>query len=537
MQKPETESQNQHWSKVIAEKVLKNFPDKEIYTCAAGISPSGIVHFGNFRDVMTSFAVCEQLKKAGKKSRLIFSWDDFDRFRKVPLGVDPSFSKYIGLPLTAVPDPKGEYESYAQRFEKEFEQSMKNVGIELEYRYQTKEYKSGCYDKLIIHALRHRLEIADTLLSFMSEKGKEEKGIDPQEFRENYYPISLYSSFSGKDKVKIIGYDGENKIKYQCLETDKTEEIDITKDHIVKLAWKTDWPMRWSVEQVVFEPGGEDHASPGGSYDVSSAISKKIFSNEPPVFAGYQFVGLRGLNGKMSGSKGNAVSPAQLLEIYEPSLLKWLYLSKSPGSVFNLAFDSEIYRQYSELDAEAQGCKEGNLDNVRKETFELSTNRGEFYNDPIPFRQAVALGQITQWNVEKMQKLLRELKLNYDENSVISRFAKARRWLETYNPEQMIALRRDINEEYLKQMPPEAVGHIRSLKKELEIEIISIEKLEEIVYGIPKNSLLGPKENSALQKSFFKDVYNMLIGKDQGPRLATFLWTSDKKTVLKLLDV
>ncbi|MFA5747331.1 MAG: lysine--tRNA ligase [Candidatus Paceibacterota bacterium] len=534
----QNESTNQHWSQVLADKVLKSFPDKDVYTCAAGISPSGTVHFGNFRDVMTSLAVAKQLKAMGKNVRLIFSWDNFDRFRKVPLNIDPSFSKYIGLPLTGVPDPEGKCGSYAEHFQKEFEQSMNDLGIELEYRYQTDEYKSGRYDKLIVLALQKRKEIAEILLSFMSGKAKQEKGIDEEKFKNEYYPISLYSRFTDKDSVRILNYDGQNKITYQCLESGKTEEIDITKNHIVKFAWKTDWAMRWGQEGVVFEPGGVDHASPGGSYDVSSVIAKKIFGVEPPVFAGYQFVGLRGLDGKMSGSKGNAVTPGQLLEIYEPSLLKWLYLSKSPDSVFNLAFDSEIYRQYSELDAEFENYKKGELDAVRKQTLELTLNESEkIYKNPIPFRQAVALGQIIQWNPEKLTSLLDELKTDYDPLSIKSRLSKARNWLETYNPDQMISLREEINREYLEKIAPEAVELIKKLKISLEGDASSVEKLEEIVYGIPKDPGLDIKANIPLQKAFFKDIYNLLIGKDQGPRLATFLWAVDRKKVLKLLDI
>ena len=70
-----------------------------------GISPSGIVHSGNFRDVATSAAVMRELQERGKKARLLFSWDNFDRFRKVPADVLPEFKAYIGKPLTPVPDP------------------------------------------------------------------------------------------------------------------------------------------------------------------------------------------------------------------------------------------------------------------------------------------------------------------------------------------------------------------------------------------------------------------------------------------------
>ncbi|MBQ4341197.1 MAG: hypothetical protein II756_01690, partial [Clostridia bacterium] len=38
-----------HWSYEIAKKIIERRPDKKEYVCAAGISPSGSVHIGNFR--------------------------------------------------------------------------------------------------------------------------------------------------------------------------------------------------------------------------------------------------------------------------------------------------------------------------------------------------------------------------------------------------------------------------------------------------------------------------------------------------------
>ena len=527
----------QHWSQIIATNVLKTFPDKDVYTCAAGITPSGVVHFGNFRDVITSLAVVKQLRNQNKNVRFIFSWDDFDRFRKIPQNVDASFSKYIGLPLTAVPDPKREHNSYAERLEKEFEDSIEKLDIKIDYHYQTKEYQLGRYDELIIQSLQHHQEIADILLSFMSEKGKAKKRINPKEFRKNYFPISIYSRFSGKDYTKILNYDGKSRIKYKCLETGKIDIIDITKNHIVKLAWKVDWAMRWSFEDVVFEPGGADHAGSDGSYNVANVISKKIFHKEPPLFIGYQFVGLRGSGGKMSGSKGNVVSLSQLLEIYEPSLLKWMYLHRRPDEAFSLAFDSEIYRQYHGFDLEAEKYKKGELNPIQEQSLILSTDIKKLYNNPLPFRQAVAFGQIVQWDFKKIVILLNKLKLNYDKESIKSRLKKARDWLEIYNRDQIIKLREKINTEYVKKITPDAINKIRTLRKKLIKGVSSVEKLEKLVYGIPKNPSLSLKENVPLQRAFFKNVYNLLIGQDQGPRLATFLWAVDRKRVLQLLDI
>ena len=124
-----------HWSDEIAERIIKRNPNKEEYVCAAGISPSGSVHIGNFRDVATSLMVVKALQKAGKKAKLLFSWDEYDRCRKIPANVQAvvgnSYDQYIGCPYVDIPDPWGCHANYAEHFEEEFVNSMKPFGIEL----------------------------------------------------------------------------------------------------------------------------------------------------------------------------------------------------------------------------------------------------------------------------------------------------------------------------------------------------------------------------------------------------------------------
>ncbi len=503
------------WEVKSADKILQKFPDEEIYTFAAGISPSGTVHFGNFRDVMTSIPVIEELEKRGKRTRFLFSWDDYDRFRKVPKGLPASFEKYIGMPLSSIPDPTGKAESYAKHFQKEFEEAMKVLNVNMEYHYQTEEYQSGRYNDLILLAIEKREEIAEILLSFMSEKGKKEKGIDSKKYIEEYYPITVYSTFSGKDSTTVLKCEGYN-ITYFCHESKKEETIDFRETKNVKLQWKVDWPMRWKAEGVVFEPGGHDHASPGGSYDVSSKIARKVFDIQPPVFIGYEFVGLRGIESKMSGSSGFAISPGELLNIYEPDLLKWLYLRKNPHQSFQLAFDTEIYRQYDEYDR-----------NYPKSP------------PAIPFRQAVAFGDILRWSGEEVSSFLDRMELEYDKDSINDRLKKAKYWLKKYNPEEMIKVRESINTTYLTDMSQESKDMVESLRKYLlEHKDLNLEDLTSVLYDIPKK---GEKEiNKDIkkrQKLFFKDLYNLLISTNKGPRLATFLCALDREKTLKLLDI
>ena len=142
-----------HWSEKIAKDIIKRSPDKEEY----------------FRDIATSYFVYKALLKQGKKARLLFSWDEFDRFRKVPVNVKeiaPELEDDIGKPYVDVKDPYGCCGSYAEHFEKEFETSLARFGIKVDARRQSENYRSGKYAKYVIQAVQKRREIFDILDKF-----------------------------------------------------------------------------------------------------------------------------------------------------------------------------------------------------------------------------------------------------------------------------------------------------------------------------------------------------------------------------------
>ena len=73
-----------HWADQAADNIIHQKGDKPKYTLAAGITPSGVVHIGNFREIITVELIKRALEKKGKQVRFIYSWDDYDVFRKVP---------------------------------------------------------------------------------------------------------------------------------------------------------------------------------------------------------------------------------------------------------------------------------------------------------------------------------------------------------------------------------------------------------------------------------------------------------------------
>ena len=120
-----------HWADVTADKIIRERGDKEQYVCASGITPSGTVHIGNFREIISVELVVRALKDRGRNVRFIYSWDDYDVFRKVPQNMPKQdlLTTYLRKPITLVPDVVGDDVSYAAHNEKSLEKVLPEVGI------------------------------------------------------------------------------------------------------------------------------------------------------------------------------------------------------------------------------------------------------------------------------------------------------------------------------------------------------------------------------------------------------------------------
>ena len=524
-----------HWSEIIADRIIKRNPDKEEYVCAAGISPSGSIHIGNFRDIATSYFVVRALIKKGKKAKLLFSWDEFDRMRKVPVNVaaiDNDMEKYIGCPYVDVKNPfDTEEKTYAEYFEHEFERSIVKFGINMDYRHQAEMYRSGKYTEHILHSLKKRGEIFDILASHRTQPVQEGE-------REGYYPVSIYCSECGKDTTKIVSLSDDcTQAEYTCACGHKGS-FDFTKDFNCKLAWKIDWPMRWMYEGVDFEPGGKDHASPHGSYDTSKDIAKKIFGYEPPLFQGYEFIGIKGTTGKMSGSSGLNLTPETLLKIYEPEVILWLYSKTEPLKAFDFCFDDGILRQYFEFDKMYTAVKDGTANDAQKEIM-YNTTVGDRVLETVPMGLLVQLGSVVDFNVPMLETVFEKIGTPYKSEQFSERLDKAKYWLENCAPEQVNRLRAGRNWEVYETLNETQKAEIKALFEYISTGGYDLDDLNKKLYAIPKEingEDLDEKALKTIQGAFFKNVYKLLIDKEKGPRLYLFLFAIDPKRYVGLLD-
>ena len=534
-----------HWSEEIAQKIIERNPNKEEYVCAAGVSPSGSVHIGNFRDLATPLFVVKALQKKGKKARLLISWDEYDRCRKIPANVQEvvgsDYDKYIGCPYVDIPDPWGCHENYAKHFEEEFLKGIEPFGIELDCRYQAEMYRSGKYTKDIIESLQKKDEIFEILDSFKTKdasKSEEELKAEHDAEKAAYYPVSIFCPECHTDFTTITALSDD------CTEADYTcrcghkGHFNFLDNFNCKLGWKIDWPMRWRYEGVDFEPGGKDHAAPTGSYNNSKIISEKVFGFKAPLFQGYEFIGIKGMTGKMSSSSGLNLTPETLLKLYQPEVLLWLYSKTDPTKAFDICFDDGILRQYFEFDKMLTDVREGRANDITNDIMYNCMVPGRDIAT-VPMALLVQLGSVVNFNVPMLETVFEKIGMPYREADFADRLDRAKFWLEQCAPDQVNRLRSTRNFEVYNTLNDEEKKTIALLHDYIARGGYTLDELNSELYAIPKEVYgqdLDEKALKGVQGNFFKTVYKLLIDKERGPRLYLFLFAIEPEKYVGLLD-
>ena len=517
-EKPE-QAEKYHWADSIAEQLCKTEPkSKEKFVCAAGITPSGAVHIGNFREMITVELVSRALKSKNKQVKFIYSWDDFDRFRKIPVGMPKPelLQDSIGIAITKAPDTFGCHKSYAEHFEKEVEQFLPAVGISPEFIYEADEYGKCRYADEIKFVLENMEKIKAILSKYKAEP-----------ITGHWWPVQVYCEKCMKDTTRILSWDNNSTLKYEC-DCGYEGRVDFSKKGIVKLPWRIDWPMRWRYYKVDFEPGGKEHSTPGGSYTTASEIIKEIYKENPPFYQKYDFIIVKGKGGKMSKSLGNVITLKDCLEIYEPQILRYMFVKARPNTEFAIAFDNEVLKIYSEYDELEQQYFSKKLDRKQKRIYELSQVDAEKKPKRIfspSFRQLVEIVQIkdTKGILEHYKQ---EINAKEDEARTMKRAELAKNWLKQAPEEFIFRIQDKPDNETIKKLGKNNLEALKELAKFLAKDITEQHLVEEFRRICDKHKI-EPKD-------FFKGAYLVLLGKEQGPRLSSLI-ILEKEKVRKLL--
>jgi lysyl-tRNA synthetase class 1 len=303
--------------------------------------------------------------------------------------------------------------------------------------------------------------------------------------------------------------------------------------------------MRWEYEKVDFEPAGKDHHSQGGSFDTARHVCKEVYGWDAPVTFRYDFIGIKGNPGKMSSSRGKVVDLPDLLRVYTPELVRYLFAGTRPNTEFTISFDLDvikIYEDYDKTERIAWGDESAKDEAAflrEKRIYELSqvepgadgkTCMPAVKPWQIPFRHLCNLIQIANGDIEKAIAALGRGGPGPEQIPRIrARAVCAKYWIDECAPEEFRFKLRPAGEKA--ELPEAQAAAIRSLRDEVVLPIESFgddKSCAEAIYRVAEQHGLDGK-------TLFRASYQALIGKDQGPRLANFLRSIDKDRLLGIL--
>ncbi|MFT4262166.1 MAG: lysine--tRNA ligase [Nocardioides sp.] len=527
-------------------------PGKPV-TVASGASPSGPIHLGNLREFLTPHFVAEELRRRGVPVRHLHSWDDYDRYRKVPAGVPAEWAEHIGKPLTAVPDPWECHPNWSEHFKAPLRAALAEMGVEMEEISQTERYTAGAYREQVLHAIAHRAKIEEVLARYRTLAAEnhietdDEDEVDVAATEElSRFPYKPYCRTCGRDTTTITSWSDEtHDLAYACDTCGFAGVTNLDTQFEGKLVWKVDWPMRWAYEGVDFEPGGLDHSTPGSSYTVGKELVSEVFSGEAPAYVAYAFVGFAGMQ-KMSSSAGGVPIPADALTVLEAPMVRWLYVRRQPKQAFNIDFGPEVVRLYDEWDSLTRKATVGEKRDVAVLAWERATSTaaaGALPTPPVvvPFRLLSSVADVTAGNVSVITSVVAGSGFAVSEPADLEpRLRRARAWTAEYVDEDARTTVRTSPAPRLAELSAQESEWIGLLLAHLPADY-ALDELTTVIYGVPKLARglavtdAPTEEVKADQKAFFALLYDLLVAAERGPRLPTLFLALGDETVRSLL--
>ncbi len=489
------------WPFEEARKLLKRYPDGKPggapVIFETGYGPSGLPHIGTFNEVLRTTMVRRAFETiSDMPTRLIAFSDDMDGLRKVPENVPNGemLARYIGHPLTRVPDPFGKYESFAHHNNAMLRQFLDRFGFEYEFLSSTDCYANGTFDETLKAILRNYSKIMDIMLPTL---GKERQA--------TYSPVLPVSPKSGVVlQVPVEVVDPETGM---IAFTDEGERIEQTifGGH-AKLQWKVDWAMRWVALGVDYEMSGKDLIS---SVEQSSKITRALGGRPPEGFTYELFLDAKGE--KISKTKGNGLSIEEWLT-YGPdeSLAFYIYREPKKAKALHLGLIPRAVDDYWQF--------RGNYAAQPVEQ-KLGNPVHHIHNGPPPAETLPVTFGLLLNLVGVMREASKEQVWGYLANYVPGATPETWPALDALIG-YAIAYVRDVAEKPVRRAPEGVeVAALQRLDQELAAlpEDAKAEDIQNIVYEIGKSG------GFAELRDWFRALYETLLGSSQGPRMGSFI--------------
>ena len=492
------------WPYEEARKLLKRWPEGKPggapVIFETGYGPSGLPHIGTFNEVARTTFVRQAYEEltGGAPTRLIAFSDDMDGLRKVPDNVpnQAMLTEHLGKPLTQIPDPFGEYESFAHHNNAMLRRFLDRYGFDYEFLSATDCYSSGRFDDV----LRKVLNGFDAIMGVMLPTLREDR-------RKTYSPVLPISPVSGRVlQVPVTVVDAEaGLISFDDEDGSRVQQSAF--GGAAKLQWKVDWAARWVALGIDYEMAGKDLID---SVIQSGKIARILGARPPEGFNYEMFLDEKGE--KISKSKGNGLS-----------LEEWLRYGSEPSLAFY------IYR-------EPKRAKSLHMGVIPRAVDEYLQFRGNYAGQPVEQKLGNPVHHIHGGKVPAQAlPLTYGLLLNLVSLPGVADKDTAWKFVQRYAPgtspqrdpelDELIGLAvnyaRDFVAPGLKRRPPTSVEAeaLRDLDSELAklAPNSSAEDIQTQVFEV------GKRHPFDSLRSWFQALYETLLGSPQGPRMGSFI--------------
>lgn len=493
------------WPFIEAKRILDNIggkvPAKGYVLFETGYGPSGLPHIGTFGEVARTTFVREAFKQLSDiPTRLFCFSDDMDGLRKVPANLpnQEMIEKHLGQPLTEVPDPYGEEPSFGHYMNKKLRSFLDKFGFEYEFMSATDHYKSGKFDDMMVKVIDKYDEIMELMLPTFREERKS-----------TYSPFMPISPTTGVVlQIPIEKVSKENKSVTYKDENGNSVEVPVTGGSC-KLQWKPDFGMRWATLGVDYEIYGKDHMPNAGLY---SKICKILGGTEPTQLFYELFLGEDG--SKISKSKGNGITVDEWLH-YAPIESMSLFMYQSPSKAKRLHFDV------------IPKCVDEYLTFNKK--YHAETDLAKKLANPAYHIHAGKVPVINTYGISFMLLLNLASVCNPDDKSVlwgfISKYAPAASDTSAPYLDHLAGFAINYYNDFIKANKVyldltdnhrEILGQILQLLNLIDADM-QAEQIQEKLYDI------GMQAGYENLRDYFKELYQILLGQTEGPRLGSFI--------------
>jgi len=497
--------------------------DLPIIRTESGLGASGFPHIGSLGDAARAYGIKLAIQELGRESEMIAFSDDMDGLRKVPSGLPDSLKRYIGVPVSHIPDPFRCHESYGTHMSSLLIDAMDKVGINYTHITAHEAYSQG----LLVEQIRKILVNSGQVGKIIREETGQEKYVEALPYLPicsrcgRVYTTTAYKFLPEDDKV-LYRCDGGELRGHRVKGCGYEGEADIRKAE-GKLSWKVEFASRWAALKICFEAYGKDIAD---SVRVNDRICEEVLGFPAPLHLRYEMFLDKG-GRKISKSRGNVFTPQVWLRYGSPQSLLLLLFKRMEGTR-TLSVD-DIPRYMDEVDDLEDiyfGRRE--IANVMEE----AKLRGLFEyihllqppSQPsvhVPYKTLVSLWRVAPEGMERkyiMERLRQYGFLSGEASETLSRKMEyARNWFEDFESAKGEAPR------LTKQEASALEDLIRTIEVEEDPEII-----QSHVFEIARRRKLKPQR-------IFRIVYQILIGQPRGPRLGPYIIDLGRERAAEIL--